>query len=690
MSKKYQTSNRCYLIDHHSPQPPIVPLDSLNIDDYDQFITEANIDSLMVYCKDHWGVVYYDSKVPSSQKHRGIQGDWIAKKSALLKEKGIEFIAYYCIEYDEGAARLHPEWQVKKSDGTALIRDDLYAKWHLCCYQTNYRNYCIEQMKEIVTNYAPDALFMDIFGASLCYCENCKQNFLANYHYELPESKEEIALHRTDIIDFLNQNAKDFLTEVKYELKSIDPTLAITINFSCHYPKDIRDMLDYQFSEPLLKDNWFSSAYARDVALGQYPILSPGEASQVYNYASDNEYIYDLSAIAAQGCRVGMYSGSQHIDGTLDTMEAKKLGLAYSEIAKMEPHFQNRHPVKCVGIIQSDTSMSIHHGAFAADTIVRMKNHSPHQDAILGAMQLCEQNKLPYCILPETTITPEYLKQFDLLILPELYVVTDALQSSLETYTANGGTLFASMQTGLWNADSTLRSSSTLASLFGINTSNIHNEYEQNGWAAYLNAKDCTLFSPHLFATTPPVSKTFVETKTTPTAKTLLTFTKPCVACTDTKWVNWWSPPPGDKTNLPALIQNTYKNGKTFFFAFDFFTMAASENFPYTTTLFSDLISLAKITPPLSAKSPSPTMVRTAYFETEKTYIIHQISQLPKLFAGETALLSENMLIANVPLQCARLVYPVEQALHLEKKDTVTTIALPDFSLQQIIICEKE
>lgn len=106
---------------------------------------------------------------------------------------------------------------------------------------------------------------------------------------------------RPIIVQFLNQNAKDFLEELKQRVKAIDPDLAVTINFSCHYPQEIRDMLDYQFSEPLLKDNWFSSAYARDTAIGQYPILVPGEASQVYNYSSVNEYICDLSSIGSPG-----------------------------------------------------------------------------------------------------------------------------------------------------------------------------------------------------------------------------------------------------------------------------------------------------------------------------------------------------------------------------------------------------
>ena len=106
MSDLFKSSRKCYLIDHHSPQPPVIPLNHLDIQEYEDFIDTADVDSMMVYCKDHWGVTYYDSQTPGAQKHNGVKGDWIASVSNLLKRKKIEFVAYYCIEYDEGAARM--------------------------------------------------------------------------------------------------------------------------------------------------------------------------------------------------------------------------------------------------------------------------------------------------------------------------------------------------------------------------------------------------------------------------------------------------------------------------------------------------------------------------------------------------------------------------------------------------------
>ena len=689
MSKKYTATRRCYLIDHHSPQPPDILLNHLDIDEYDAFFETAGIDSLMVYCKDHWGVTYYPSQVPGARMHKGIKGDWIKEVSTRLKEKEIEFVAYYCIEYDEGAARQFPEWRVTKPDGTGRIRDDEFAKWSLCCYQTGYREYCLQQLEEIVKNYAPDALFLDIFGASLCYCDNCRKKFESIYHYPLPEASGDVMKHKTDIIAFLNHNAKEFLEELKRRVKAIDPTLAVTINFSCHYPKEIRDMLDYQFSEPLLKDNWFSSAYARDTAIGQYPILAPGEASQVYNYSAVSEYICDLSSIAAQGLRVGMYSGSQHMDGTLDFEEARRLGAAYAEIQKMEPYLTGRTPVKCAGIIQSDLSMAINIASLEPDAILRAKRHNPHQNAVLGAMQLCEHAKIPYMILPERTLTESLLEEFDVILLPEVFVIEQDTAGLLTRYVAKGGVIISSGQSGLWSADSEKLPASTIAGLLGTKESTIHTEYQQNRWSAYLKPTGRVTFTGLLSSTTPPVSEHFIETTAAEDSETLLNLILPCVACDEEHWVNWWSPPPGEDSGYPALIRRREGKGSACYMAFDFFTMASLESFQYPNELFEDILRLTDIVPAVQNITAIPDIIRTAYFETEDSYIIHQISMIPKRFHGDVCPISGGTLQLKLPVRQAEVVYPMNAELDLTSTDGKTTISLPDFSLQQIIICRK-
>ena len=82
----------------------------------------------------------------------------------------------------------------------------------------------------------------------------------------------------------------------------------------------------------------------------------------------------------------------------------------------------------------------------------------------------------------------------------------------LEDYVAAGGCLISSGQTGLWNADSTLREQSSLHRLLGCGPAKIHREFATNRWSAYLRPALSHSFTGLLSCTTPPVSEYFMET----------------------------------------------------------------------------------------------------------------------------------------------------------------------------------
>lgn len=80
----------------------------------------------MVYTKDHWGYSYYDTKI--GVKHPGLSLDYIARVRDILRKNGIEFNAYYCLEYDTLAPSLHPEWAVRDALGTAGLPERPHGK----------------------------------------------------------------------------------------------------------------------------------------------------------------------------------------------------------------------------------------------------------------------------------------------------------------------------------------------------------------------------------------------------------------------------------------------------------------------------------------------------------------------------------------------------------------------------------
>ncbi len=570
MSDMYKRTYRGYLIDHHSPDPPIVTLENLSIDEYEIFFKEAHINNLMVYCKDHWGASYYDTKI--GRMHPGLKEDWLAKIKPVLQRNHIEFNAYYCLEYDNYAPTIHPEWRILKADGAPLTCAYSKAQWKMPCYETGYRNYVLGQLAEIVEEYRPDSLFLDIFGKSLCYCPVCLKKFQRAYGYALPREEEALKEANKDVTAFLDDCAKCMLQDIKDTVKTIDPEIKITINFAALYNIEIRDMLDYQFTEPWA-GNWLSAAYARDTAIGQYPQLGPGDVSEVYNYQPQSIYTLAAAQIAAQGCRVFIYSGSQHPDGTLEHEEARRVGKAYTEVEKFETYLDNREAIADIGIIQSDLAERIKTDeGVAPNAIARVKKGSSHRSALLGAMKLCDHAQYAWHVVPEQALSEKNIFGYKMLILPEVYHINKKLQALLEGFVKQGGVLMASGETGCYDADGNRRTDFTLKDLYGAGYVDTVDKYSQSDWGSYLDRMKSPLWK-YLPTTMPPVDSVRYAVDNQ-SAEVLAGFINPATELTPEKWVNWWCPPPAEKTGEPAVLLNRYGTGQVLFTAFNLFGMA--------------------------------------------------------------------------------------------------------------------
>lgn len=651
MSDLYRRTYRGYLIDHHSPDPPVVTLENLSASECEEFFQTAHINQLTLYCKDHWGNSYYDTVI--GHKHDGLKNrDWVAEIVPVLRKNHIEFTAYYCFEYDDLAPRVHPEWSVITSDGKPLRcgmpTNSSNAKWGIPCLRSGYRDYALGQIKEIVTRYHPDSLFIDIFGKTLCYCSRCREAFRSKYGYELPETREDMLAHNNDLVDFLDSDAENMLDDLKREIHSLDPGLALSINFSAHYPKRIRDQLDYMFTEPWA-GNWLSGAYARDTAGGKPVQLGPGNVSQVYNYQPENIYELAVSEIAAQGCRVFMYSESMHRDGSLEMEEAFRVGHAYSGMEKYEKWLTDRKLIADVGIIQSDTADTlITNEPVQVRCVSRAKVSSMHRQALLGAMKLCDYAKVTWQIIPEEELNQDTAKNYRMLMLPNVYTISASLRNLLDAFVKEGGTLLVSGESGLYNDKAVRLSDYSLANLMGCHFEGIDRNYSVNTWCAYLQPTNAAIWKK-LPQTTPPVDD-HTLTVHTDGADVLASFVDPAVVLGDTTWVNWGNPLPGLPNGHPALLRNAYGKGAVITACFDLFTMATKEYiWPYD--FFAALIDAEETFRQSVAleTSEKKLLEYTCYERAERCEIIvHELSAMARLSGGDAVYVPGGVLRLNI------------------------------------------
>lgn len=683
MSKKYKNSYRGYLIDHHSPDPPIITLDKLDPEQYERLFKKAHLDMLMVYCKDHFGNAYYPTKI--GRMHPALKIDYVQAMKDICERNNMEFMAYYSVGFDNLMALEHPDWALRNEQGNIErikiggIPPGQPPKWRWVCGNSPYRDYVLAQLAEIVKNYNPDTVFLDIFNSPLCYCKYCQKKYKAKYKRPLPRGKDKEKYWR-EIQDFKYQNYYDFAKAITDKIRKIDKTVAITVNGGCiMYKKKMLDLFDYTYAEPHFGGTYLASAFANGT--GVCPQIGPGTVSVVYDPPKVCHFRLQAAYIASQGCRPFMFSGSQHTDGSLDKLEFRNIGKAYGEVKRYQKYLTNCERIRDIGIIYSENSR-----LYERDYSFGQE----YGESILGGIEAAAYSKYSYDVIPEWKVTPKILKQCKIVFLPNLSCMPKRLAELFRDYVKNGGILVSTQKTSLCNEKGRELKNFQLADVFGCDFGKVNKKYNPNPWGSFLNRLSHPIWR-NLPDTELAVSAPFVETNATKgvlIAKHIL----PCLKLTPDKWVNWWSPPWQKFTDFPAIIINNYGKGKSIYLSFELFSMIRRSSLPFLwpNVFINELLQFFVSTPSIIVKDIPQRGVGVTYFRRkDSSIIIHQVNHTVEHLRGEILSIDGGILqISNKYLKAKRCyqVYPKEKEIKLFKKGSNSTANLPNLKLHNIYI----
>jgi hypothetical protein len=125
--------------------------------------------------------------------------------------------------------------------------------------------------------------------------------------------------------------------------------------------------------------------------------------------------------------------------------------------AANDAHFHNVRSLANIAIVLPTNTMSHRHEEKGKST-----------DYLQGIYAALIDARLPVDFVHENDLTPARLASYDLLILPNFAMMSDAQASALDAYVGRGGSLLATYQTGLFDEAGRARSDFALGSLFGI------------------------------------------------------------------------------------------------------------------------------------------------------------------------------------------------------------------------------
>ncbi len=147
----------------------------------------GRVDWINIFAKCHHGWSYYPTEVGAV--HPTLSIDLLGQQIEACHEMGVRAPIYYTVGWSVHDAETHPEWCVRKPDGTINATnwdpnagpDDPKPNfsWQFMCPSGGYLDLMLRQTEEICRRFAVDGLWYDITAGPPCWCETCRAGMRA-------------------------------------------------------------------------------------------------------------------------------------------------------------------------------------------------------------------------------------------------------------------------------------------------------------------------------------------------------------------------------------------------------------------------------------------------------------------------------------------------------------------------------
>ena len=225
----YEHSTWRNLVDMHIPDWREDMLSRLDAEDYAQALEESGADTAIVYCGSCLGICYWPTKV--GHRHAGLRGrDFVAEVTDACRKRGMKTILYFNI-WSRWAYDTYPLWRMQTADGndTCHPRGGLSRFGRVCMNAEGYREYVKTQIRDLVSGYPCEGLWIDMIGwyGTVCYCPHCRKRYKEETRRELPRR---VDWYDPDWLLFQRKREEwyaDFAEMIRAAAKEIRPDLTL-------------------------------------------------------------------------------------------------------------------------------------------------------------------------------------------------------------------------------------------------------------------------------------------------------------------------------------------------------------------------------------------------------------------------------------------------------------------------------
>ena len=560
----YKQSMFRNLVDMHIPSGDGY-LEQFDPEQYARCMETAGVETAYVYASNCLGLCLYPTQVGyrhSITQKRDIFGETVA----ALRKRGIGVVGYLN-SWSTEAALQHPDWQIRSSDGKARGE---FSRFGTCCLNSPYREHFLAMTREMISTYDIDGYWVDMIGfmAPDCTCKYCREKYHAETGNDLPTTIDWKDPNFIRYVQFKFDTVTRYAREVSEAARAARP--GISISFQCagwNRAMDYGLHDDYFRTMDYVSGDFYATRHKTDVICRILPNLSENMPFEyMISRAPHLSYHTGLKTkneLLQQACTALLCGGSflfiDAIDpsGKLNEALYHTMGDIKQELA---PFYKTvDHNAK----ILRDVAVYINFDSYTQREAEGQPSHrlGDYRDIAINLEQInlsFSRAHIDYDILTEKNI--HRLSQYKVVVIPNLYRMSQSECEKIAAYVENGGRLYVSGATSALSTDGTNQDRFMLESVMGVSYAG----FRQLQPVYLAPTAQGERYFPGFTASYPmmlPFAAPNVQVAA-PNAQVLANFTYPISDAGDFRvYSSAISNPPMEATDLPAVVYHPYGKG---------------------------------------------------------------------------------------------------------------------------------
>jgi hypothetical protein len=427
---------------------------------------------------------FFSSKVAGKQNE-----DYLRKYLPEAKQRGLRVFIYFNVHwYKRSLGDRHPDWLQRDESGgrNAIMYGEAASQF---CVNGPWRQWCFQVVRDLCA-YPIDGIFYDgpIFFPNTCYCRYCQEKFQRLYGGKLPSKKERKGQPARDLLEFQANSLAEFLRDSRAVIRSINPEIAFYMNGG----ERGGNWATARLNRVLIPEQDILGSEGGYISgdLTRVPVWKPGVTARLLETQAPDKPRVIFSTV-----RPGPWNFAQHTEADLRLLYAGTVANAagvfffMSPLAFKRPQMQalagmNRFVEKnaayyrgtrseaATALVWSDTTANFYDGADAqlleSDRVAARSEVGNLNGEFSGLADTLLRSHTPFDVIDDVRLEQEKLNRYAAIFLPNVACMNEKTVAGLKEYVRQGGNLFATFETSLYDETGIRRADFALAEVFGV------------------------------------------------------------------------------------------------------------------------------------------------------------------------------------------------------------------------------